>query len=107
MKSLSQKQREKYASLHTASDRQYNQRRGSAGVRGYGRAWRQTRDAFIASNPVCSVPGCERPTQEVDHILPRAKGGTDDWSNLQPLCRTHHSMKTARHDGGFGNEVRP
>ncbi|MDU1660498.1 MAG: HNH endonuclease signature motif containing protein [Stenotrophomonas maltophilia] len=28
-------------------------------------------------------------------------------SNLQPLCRTCHSTKTARENGGFGRDARP
>jgi hypothetical protein len=33
---------------------------------------------------------------EVDHVIPRQEGGTDDRSNLQPLCHDHHSAKTMR-----------
>jgi 5-methylcytosine-specific restriction protein A len=40
--------------------------------------------------------GDGRPTEEVDHILPKSQGGTDDRANLQGLCRTHHSAKTMR-----------
>jgi 5-methylcytosine-specific restriction protein A len=39
----------------------------------------------------------------VDHIVPKAHGGTDDSGNLQTLCRSCHSSKTATEDGGgFG-----
>ncbi len=40
--------------------------------------------------------GDGRPTVEVDHIIPKALGGTDERSNLQGLCRSHHSAKTMR-----------
>jgi 5-methylcytosine-specific restriction protein A len=31
---------------------------------------------------------------EVDHIMPRASGGTNDLSNLQTLCADCHRAKT-------------
>jgi 5-methylcytosine-specific restriction enzyme A len=44
----------------------------------------------------------ERKAAHVDHILAKAKGGTDDPANLQLLCQTCHSVKTVQEDGGFG-----
>lgn len=38
---------------------------------------------------------------EVDHIIPRNKGGTDDLSNLQALCYSHNAMKRDRDDTDF------
>ncbi|MDM7498745.1 HNH endonuclease, partial [Escherichia coli] len=32
----------------------------------------------------------------VDHIIPKAHGGTDDDSNLESLCLECHRAKTAR-----------
>ena len=34
---------------------------------------------------------------EVDHILPRSRGGTDDISNYQPLCSACNRSKGTRH----------
>lgn len=54
-------------------------------------------------HPVCTVPGCTRPTvaltecdhiEEYDHADP-ASGGLTDLMNLHLLCRQHHRMKTA------------
>lgn len=33
-------------------------------------------------------------THQIDHILALCLGGTDDWSNLQPLCLSCHRKKT-------------
>lgn len=74
--------------------RKYDDRRGSSTQRGYGYAWQQQRKKFIAAHPFCRY--CPAPTQEVDHIIPRARGGSDDDSNLQPLCKRHHNEKTGR-----------
>ncbi|WNN94206.1 HNH endonuclease [Gordonia phage Elinal] len=41
---------------------------------------------------------CNRPvpagTGGVDHIIPRAEGGTNADDNLQLLCEDHHSVKS-------------
>ena len=31
---------------------------------------------------------------DVDHIVPKALGGSDDMDNLQTLCRACHKQKT-------------
>jgi 5-methylcytosine-specific restriction endonuclease McrA len=38
---------------------------------------------------------------EVDHIIPRNKGGSDDLSNLQALCYSCKTMKRDRDDNDF------
>ena len=46
---------------------------------------------------LCGIPADER-WLEVDHILPRRHGGTDDISNLQALCYKCNANKGARDD---------
>lgn len=80
-------------------------KRPSARKRGYDAAWERTRAAFVSAHPICSVPGCGRPTTDVDHIeLVRNRLDLRlSWSNLRAFCHAHHSAKTAAEDGGFGN----
>lgn len=37
---------------------------------------------------------------EVDHIKPKAKGGTDDLCNLRAICTPCHRDKTTKEAGG-------
>ena len=63
------------------------------GRRGGSRAWERIRKRIMARDGgrcvVCGGPG-----DSVDHIIPRAAGGQDDWHNLQTLCDFHHRRKT-------------
>ena len=38
---------------------------------------------------------CGITAEQIDHVIPLALGGTDDYSNLQPLCKLCHKAKTA------------
>ena len=71
----------------------------------YGRAWKRIRDRFIKVNPLCEE--CKRKgkltkAQEVHHILPLARGGTHDESNLMSICTPCHSSITAREGDRWG-----
>ena len=65
------------------------------------RRWRRFRKMFLATHPICSTPGCGKPSTEVEHKIPRRKGGTDDESNLDWKCKPCHSRKTVK-DGRWG-----
>jgi diadenosine tetraphosphate (Ap4A) HIT family hydrolase/5-methylcytosine-specific restriction endonuclease McrA len=49
---------------------------------------------------LCGVPADEKALQ-VDHIVPRNRGGADDISNLQALCSTCNATKRDRDDTDF------
>ena len=49
---------------------------------------------------LCGIPHTEK-ALEVDHIVPRNCGGSDDISNLQALCYSCNSMKRDRDDSDF------
>jgi 5-methylcytosine-specific restriction endonuclease McrA len=69
--------------------------------RGYGASWRKLRDYILSKEPCCrpcKQAGRTTLAAAVDHIIPKADGGADDESNLQPICAECHRMKTARED---------
>ena len=43
----------------------------------------------------CLSRGRPTPATEVDHIKPKAKGGTDASDNLQAICRDCHEAKSS------------
>lgn len=73
--------------------RRYDNSRGTAAQRGYGAVWRRLRLMVLHEEPLCRM--CSAPSQEVDHIQPLSRGGTNERENLQGLCRSCHSRKTA------------
>jgi 5-methylcytosine-specific restriction enzyme A len=58
--------------------------------------WRNLRRDKLTANPQCEANGCTAPATDVDHIVRLRTGGAPyDWANLQALCHSHHSAKTA------------
>lgn len=52
-----------------------------------------------------SCARCHTPyaiTHQIDHTIPLYVGGTDEWSNLQPLCILCHRKKTAEDRKRYG-----
>jgi hypothetical protein len=64
-------------------------------------------DQVLTEEPSCRLayPGCLIRSQQVDHILNRARGGTDARSNLQGVCKRCHATKTAHEGGRRGGRV--
>ncbi len=89
---------------HTRERRSsYDDARGNSAERGYGHRWRKLRERILNRDPLCQAAGCDRDATDVDHIVPRSRGGTDGDNNLQGLCHECHSAKTAREDGRWKN----
>jgi 5-methylcytosine-specific restriction protein A len=79
--------------------RRFNAARGTVKEQNYGNTWKKLRDYYIARNVLCVMclsKGVTRAAEEVDHVTPRRHGGSDDTDNLQSLCKSCHSRKTAR-----------
>jgi 5-methylcytosine-specific restriction protein A len=66
-------------------------------------AWRKERRAFLRQFPRCRQ--CGEPSTVVDHVTPHEGDPARffDPTGWQPLCIPCHAIKTATHDGGFGN----
>lgn len=89
-----------YCSEHARPTRERDPR-PSSGQRGYNYAWRKRREEHLRIEPNCRV--CGAVGTDVDHIVRRRDGGSDEHSNLMTMCHSHHSSKTAKRDGGYGN----
>lgn len=90
-----------------AYDQAYEAQRKSSAARGYDASWQRLRKMILSRHPLCADPFGEHegrpvPAQEVDHIVPLRKGGGNRSENLQALCKSCHSKKTAREDGRWG-----
>jgi 5-methylcytosine-specific restriction protein A len=97
----------RFCDLHQKEEwKRQDAQRGSPAERGYGRNWRRIRGMYLRRHPWCEDPfGIHEdpvPATEVDHIIPIRAGGTNQFENLQALCKSCHSRKTVREDGGFG-----
>ena len=77
--------------------------RTSRHARGYGSGWVKLRASILARDcylcTACQAKGIAIQATEVDHIKPKAKGGTDAADNLASLCHPCHTAKTAQDNG--------
>lgn len=75
------------------------QHRGDRHARGYGKQWDRIRAVVLKRDlylcQVCANYGRVKPAKQVDHIVPKAQGGTDGFDNLQAICIQCHRVKTA------------
>lgn len=71
--------------------------------------WPKRRKRILDQEPwcrACAELGYQTPATTVDHIVPRARGGSHLDINLQPLCGSCHDAKTAREKhGGLDDRV--
>lgn len=79
--------------------------------RGYGGRWRRTRAVKLSRHPLCEDcdrKGITNAATEVDHIDGKGPNGPrgHDLDNLRSLCKSCHSKKTVREDGGLGHKAR-
>jgi 5-methylcytosine-specific restriction protein A len=76
------------------------QARPNAAARGYCTPeWRRTRLAVIARDMgICQLCGTLVTNEpgDVDHVVPKSKGGTDALSNLRYCHHSCHAKRTAR-----------
>ena len=94
--------RERYCAEHLAAGealererkRAYSRRRGSRQTRGYDATYDRARKLVLAQSPHCAR--CGAPATEVHHVVPLSRGGTNDVTNLVPLCRACHHVVHVR-----------
>lgn len=87
------------------------EKRGNRHERGYGSAWERVRKlVMLRDKGLCKPCGFQNrvsPATEVDHIVPKSQGGTDDQVNLQSICSACHKMKTALESTGERASFQP
>lgn len=68
--------------------------------RGYGTKWDKLRPAILKRDGYlcqsCKREGITTRATQVDHIVNKAQGGTDEPGNLESICRRCHRAKTQR-----------
>ena len=63
-----------------------------------GRLGTEQRQRRLIASPLCrecAAYGFSRAAEEIDHIVPLARGGTDTDDNVQSLCKSCHKARTS------------
>lgn len=85
---------------HPRENKYATRRDGSRHERGYGKVWDRLRKAVLLRDKGLCQPCLARDDvtsgNEVDHIIPKSQGGTDEETNLQVICKACHQVKTQR-----------
>ena len=91
-----------YCDTHRKQKRKASDaKRPNARQRGYGVKWQRTRSLMLTLCPTCQ---CGEQATEVHHIDGLGPNGPrgHDYFNLEPLCKSCHSKRTATNQpGGF------
>lgn len=98
----------RFCEEHTKTEAKHNWQsdkvRGNRHHRGYGNEWERIRKVVLKRDTYlcqpCLKEGRVKAAIAVDHITPKAQGGTDDEWNLQSICNPCHLAKTARERNG-------
>ena len=83
----------------TTTEKEYDQRRGYASARGYGRRWHKVRKLKLARDPLCAEcyrHGHTTPAVDVHHLKSRRDYPelAYDMDNLESRCHSCHSTAT-------------
>lgn len=74
--------------------------RGTRHERGYDYKWVKLRESILKRDlhlcQSCLTLGIPKTAKEVDHIIPKVQGGTDEPTNLRSLCSPCHLEKSKR-----------
>ena len=82
--------------LRPVSKRRARQNRQRAAMAD--RLWPDRREGTV----LCAVPDCGRPAEDLNEILPRARGGSiTDEDNCVPTCRGHNEELTMEPAWGY------
>ena len=68
------------------------------------RASLSRRAVLVRDNFECQY--CGRPAENVDHVVPRSRGGLHTWENVVAACRPCNSRKENRHHADLGMRLR-
>src|SRR3954469_24508822 len=85
--------------------------RGTTTEQGYGWRWQRIRlmvlrrDKYLCQCAECKRTGRVRLANEVDHITPKSKGGSDALDNLQSIAHECHKAKTMLDTGARPKQV--